>query len=87
MRSLSIVSRMEPMPFCGAAKNLARRTAPLRVQEAGALESTFSAWCDSAVNCRIAFTAFGVSFGFASSINATVPATTGVAMIVPLRLR
>ena len=37
--------------------------------------------------CRIAFTAFGVSDGFASSISATVRATTGAAMLVPLRLR
>ena len=34
--------------------------------------------------CRIAFTAFGVSVGFAWSISATVPATTGAAMLVPL---
>ena len=31
--------------------------------------------------------AFGVSVGFACSISATVPATTGAAMLVPLRLR
>ena len=30
---------------------------------------------------------FGVRFGFASSISATVPATTGVAMLVPLSVR
>src|SRR6185436_5545249 len=35
----------------------------------------------------MAFTALGVSAGFACSINATVPATTGVAILVPLRLR
>ena len=75
------------MPSCGAAKNLARRTAPFAFRKPAPWESTFSASCDSAVYCRIAFTAFGVSFGFASSINATVPATTGVAMLVPLRLR
>ena len=39
------------------------------------------------MNCRIAFTSFGVRSGFACSINATVPATTGVAMLVPLRLK
>ncbi len=40
-----------------------------------------------AVYCRIAFTRFGVSVGFACSISATVPVTTGAAMLVPLRLR
>src|SRR5580704_17470096 len=30
---------------------------------------------------------FGVRFGFAWSISATVPVTTGVAMLVPVRLR
>ena len=30
---------------------------------------------------------FGVSDGFACSISATVPATTGEAMLVPVRLR
>ena len=41
----------------------------------------------SAVYCRIAFTALGVSDGFACSIKATVPATIGAAMLVPVRLR
>src|SRR5436853_2275739 len=35
----------------------------------------------------MAFTAFGVSAGLAWSMSATVPATTGAAMLVPLRLR
>jgi hypothetical protein len=35
----------------------------------------------------MAFTALGVRSGLASSINATVPATTGAAMLVPVRLR
>ena len=35
----------------------------------------------------IALTRFGVRFGFACSISATVPATTGAAMLVPVRLR
>ena len=39
-----------------------------------------------AVYCRIAFTAFGVRAGFAWSINAIVPLTTGADMLVPLRL-
>ena len=30
---------------------------------------------------------FGVSDGFACSISATVPLTTGAAMLVPVRLR
>ena len=34
--------------------------------------------------CRIALIRFGVSFGFAWSISATVPLTTGAAMLVPL---
>ena len=37
--------------------------------------------------CRIAFTAFGVSDGFACSIKAIVPLTAGAAMLVPVRLR
>ena len=32
-------------------------------------------------------TAFGVSDGFACSMSATVPVTTGADMLVPLRLR
>src|SRR5262245_4531226 len=43
--------------------------------------------CDSAVNCRIAFTRFGVSEGFACSMSAIVPLTTGDAMLVPLSER
>jgi hypothetical protein len=39
------------------------------------------------VYCRIAFTAFGVSLGLACSISATVPETTGAAMLVPVRVR
>src|SRR6266516_4094767 len=35
----------------------------------------------------MAFTRLGVSVGLACSINATVPVTTGAAMLVPLRLR
>src|SRR5690349_17163309 len=35
----------------------------------------------------MAFARFGVSFGFACIIRATVPATTGAAMLVPVRLR
>src|SRR4029450_3508899 len=35
----------------------------------------------------MALTMFGVRDGFACSINATVPATTGDAMLVPVRLR
>src|SRR2546426_5038141 len=34
----------------------------------------------------MAFTAFGVSCGLASSISATVPVTTGAATLVPVRL-
>jgi hypothetical protein len=41
----------------------------------------------SAVYCRMALTALGVSAGLASIISATVPATTGAAMLVPVRLR
>src|SRR5947209_8238889 len=40
----------------------------------------------SAVNIRAALTAFGVIDGFFWSISATAPATTGVAMLVPLIL-
>src|SRR5918994_5385445 len=35
----------------------------------------------------MAFTALGVNAGFAWSINATVPVTTGADMLVPLRLK
>src|SRR4029453_8036695 len=75
------------MPFCGAAKNLARRTAPRALRKPAPCASTLSLERDWAVYCRMAFTAFGVRLGLASSISATVPATTGVAMLVPLRLR
>ena len=34
-----------------------------------------------------ALTAFGVSVGFACSINATTPVTAGAAMLVPLSVR
>ena len=37
--------------------------------------------------CRIALTRFGVRFGFAWNISATVPVTTGAAMLVPLSVR
>ena len=37
--------------------------------------------------CRIAFTRFGVSAGLACSISATVPLTTGAAMLVPDSVR
>src|SRR6516165_3712180 len=42
---------------------------------------------DCAVYCRMALMAFGVRVGFACSIAAMVPLTTGAAMLVPLRLR
>ena len=35
----------------------------------------------------MALTALGLNAGFAWTINATVPATTGAAMLVPFRLR
>jgi hypothetical protein len=41
----------------------------------------------SAVNCSTAFTWFGVSAGFAWSMRAIVPVTTGDAMLVPLSER
>ena len=40
-----------------------------------------------AVYCRMPFTRFGVRIGLAWSIRATVPATTGAAMLVPLSER
>ena|SRR5437773_7033176 len=41
----------------------------------------------SAVYSRTALTRFGVSVGFACSIRAMVPVTTGAAMLVPLNDR
>src|SRR6185436_20051669 len=47
--------------------------------------STLAVDCD--VYCSSALTAFGVRFGSACNIRATVPDTTGAAMLVPLKLR
>jgi hypothetical protein len=71
----------------GAAKNFERRTAPLAFNIPAPCTSMLVLLFNCAVYCRIALTAFGVSFGLASSINATVPDTTGADMLVPLRLR
>ena len=74
-------------PACGAVEELREVDRALRVQEAGALRSAGRSRTSCAVYWMIAFTRFGVSFGFACSISATVPATTGAAMLVPVRLR
>ncbi len=81
-----MVSPMSPRVVAGDAKNFARRTAPRAFSIPAPWTSRLVLLRTCAVYCRIALTAFGVSFGFASSINATVPATTGAAMLVPLRL-
>ena len=48
--------------------------------------STSAAASGVAVYCRMAFTMFGVSPGFASSMSAMAPATAGAAMLVPVRV-
>ena len=59
----------------------------LHVEKAGALLERARVGAVLAVYCRMALTAFGVSAGFACSINATVPLTAGAAMLVPVSVR
>src|SRR6187551_4062332 len=82
--SLPLVRRAE-FPF--AANVFATCTAPRALRNpAPWVKSLYRVLC-SAVYCRIAFTRLGVSDGFAWNISATVPATTGAAMLVPVRLK
>src|SRR5947207_13225087 len=62
----------------------ARLTAPATLIYPAPIASGFSLRF-SAVYIKAALTAFGVIDGFASSIRATAPETTGAAMLVPLR--
>ena len=68
-------------------KDAASRTAPLAFSSPAPCARGVSPASSCAVYCRMALTAFGVSEGFAWSISATVPLTTGAAMLVPLMLR
>src|SRR5262245_27201830 len=70
-----------------AAMSRARSTAPFAFRNPAPSVSGSWRGYTCAVNCRIAFTAVGVSDGFACSISATVPLTTGAAKLVPLRLK
>src|SRR5262245_48889120 len=83
----AITSAVRPSPDCGRAKKRANRNAPLALTKPAPCSSGDTAGAACAVYCRMALTAFGVSDGLASSISATVPATTGAAMLVPVRLR
>src|SRR6185436_595413 len=66
------------------ASDRASATAPRAFRNPAPCDSPSTSSCASAVYCRIAFTRFGVRAGFACSISAMVPLTTGDAMLVPL---
>src|SRR6266540_1855515 len=74
-------------PLVATRKYCVRSTAPLVFRNPAPSVSALYPGYTCAVYCRIAFTRFGVSVGFACSINATLPATTGADMLVPVRLR
>src|SRR5919112_5544557 len=69
-----------------AASDRDNSTAPRAFRNPAPCASGF-ARRSSAVYCRIAFTRFGVSAGFACTISAIVPVTTGDALLVPLIAR
>src|SRR3982751_5679723 len=71
----------------GAARYAASSTAPRAFRKPAPCVNASYPGYGCAVYCRMALTALGVSAGFAWSINATVAATTGADMLVPLRLR
>ena len=87
MGSFSITSTGTRIPFSGAPKKVAIRTAPSAFRRPAPCARNDASSRASSVYCKMALTAFGVRFGSASSINATVPVTTGAAMLVPVRLR
>ena len=64
---------------------LARRTAPSTFNKPAPCCSRFAPASGCAEYCSIALISGGVRPGFACSINATVPDTTGAAIDVPLR--
>src|SRR5262249_59513522 len=87
MRWPAITSAISPGPLeDGCAKKRAMRIAPRAFSRPAPCVSRSYPPRTCAVYWRIAFTAFGVSRGLASSISATVPDTTGAATLVPLRL-
>src|SRR5439155_14410182 len=63
------------------AKKRASCTAPYASRKPAPSRSALYPGRRSAVYWRIAFTRFGVRFGFACIISATVPLTTGAAML------
>jgi hypothetical protein len=65
----------------------ARSTAPFALRKPAPSVSGSYRGYTCAVYCRIALTWLGVNDGLACSINATVPLTTGAAMLVPLWLK
>src|SRR5882672_7174458 len=65
--------------------SLARRIAPSTFNSPVPCSSMLKPLIGPAVYIRIILTMLGVSFGFAWSKRAAVPATTGVAIEVPLR--
>src|SRR5687768_12172812 len=73
--------------FAPLAKAFASWTAPRAFRNPAPCVRSLKRDLCSAVYCRIAFTRFGESAGFAWIISATVPATTGADMLVPLRLK
>src|SRR5204863_7416244 len=71
----------------GSARKRANSTAPFALRKpAPWLSASKPSWRVD-VYSRIALTAFGMSAGFAWTINATVPLTTGAAALVPLMLK
>src|ERR1044071_408986 len=65
--------------------SLARRTAPSILSWPAPCSNMLELGNCCAVYIRIILTMFGVSFGLACNIKAAAPATTGVAIDVPLR--
>src|SRR3954465_6040390 len=77
-----IISRVVP----GCPASAASVTACATFMKPAPWRSGLTPGFEIAVNSRIALIKFGVSFGFACSISAIAPLTTGVAMLVPDRL-
>jgi len=84
----TLAQKVYPAYSAGAVlKASARSTAPRALRKPAPCARYELPLYVSAVYCRIALTAFGVSDGLACSISATVPATTGAAWLVPVKLR
>src|SRR5450631_3241984 len=70
----------------GCAASAASATALATFRKPAPCRSALTPGLAIAVNSRIALIRFGVSIGFACSISAIAPLTTGVAMLVPVKL-